>query len=209
MLLYYITDRRQFTGTGAEQRRKLLDKISEAARAGVDYIQLRERDLPARELESLAKEAADVVAASGSATRLLINSRVDIALACGAAGVHLRSDDPHASDARSMASTRADFVVGVSCHTTQEVQSAWSHGADFTVFAPVFEKAGQPGAGVEELRKACAVAPRFVFALGGVNAGSALLCAEAGAVGVAGIRLFQDGNMVSVATSLKIVHFPK
>ena len=92
MLLYYITDRRQFPGTPPEQRDRLLAKIAEAARAGVDLIQLRERDLSARELLQLAMEAVAAVRETRNAkreTRLLINSRLDVALACGADGVHL------------------------------------------------------------------------------------------------------------------------
>ena len=91
MLLYYITDRTQFPGDETSRRRQLLDKIAEAARCGVDYVQLREKDLSARELESLAREAVQRTRETGTA--LLINSRTDVAIAVGAAGVHLRGDD--------------------------------------------------------------------------------------------------------------------
>ncbi len=175
MLLYYITDRRQFPGSAAEQRAALLRKISEAARCGVDYIQLREKDLTARELLELAKDARNAIsefATSGLetrdsqlATRLLINSRIDVALACGADGVHLRSDDISAADARAAwmkaASARdsglatRDCLIACSCHTAGEVRRAQSDGADFVVFAPVFEKGGQRGVGLEGLRAAC------------------------------------------------------
>ena len=104
-LLYYITDRSQFPGDESARRRALLAKIAEAARARVDYIQLRERDLSARELEMLARDALSAVRNSTPLgtenrelrTRLLINSRTDVALAVGADGVHLRADDvaPH------------------------------------------------------------------------------------------------------------------
>jgi thiamine-phosphate pyrophosphorylase len=105
MLLYYITDRRQFPGTPAEQRDRLLAKVAEAARAGVDLIQLRERDLSAREAYGLAAESLAIIRESRNAkreTRLLINSRLDVALACCADGVHLRGDDFSASDARAI-----------------------------------------------------------------------------------------------------------
>ena len=100
-LLYYITDRSQFRGDEGARRRALLAKVAEAASAGVDYIQLREKDLSARELEMLASNALAAVRNSaplktenrGVRTRLLINSRTDIALAVGADGVHLRADD--------------------------------------------------------------------------------------------------------------------
>ena len=100
MLLYYITDRAQFPGTERKSRERLLNKIAEAASAGVDYVQLREKDLPARELESLAQQAAQIIRDSGSSTRLLINSRTDIALAAEAHGVHLTSNNISPVDAR-------------------------------------------------------------------------------------------------------------
>ncbi len=105
MLLYYITDRQQFPGKPSQQRDRLLAKIAEAARAGVDLIQLRERDLSARELYELAAESLAIVRETRNAkreTRLLINSRLDVALACGADGTHLRGDDFSASDARAI-----------------------------------------------------------------------------------------------------------
>jgi thiamine-phosphate pyrophosphorylase len=100
-LLYYITDRSQFPGDESARRRALLAKVAEAARTRVDYIQLRERDLSARELEMLARDALSAVRNSTPLgtenrelrTRLLINSRTDVALAVGADGVHLRADD--------------------------------------------------------------------------------------------------------------------
>src|SRR5690242_7519793 len=104
MLLYYITDRTQFAGDGSARRRALLAKVSECARAGVDYIQLREKDLSGRELEQLAREALQQVRAAGPRTRFLVNSRTDIAIACGLDGVHLRSgeEDPSPGDVRAI-----------------------------------------------------------------------------------------------------------
>src|ERR1700675_776346 len=108
-LLYYITDRSQFRGDERARRDDLLAKVAEAARASVDYIQLREKDLSTRELEMLARDTLTAMRNSiplrtenrelrtSLRTRLLINSRTDIALAAGADGVHLRADDvkPH------------------------------------------------------------------------------------------------------------------
>src|SRR5579864_6709884 len=110
--LYYITDRSQFPGNEAARRQLLLQRISEAARAGIDYIQLREKDLPAKELEELARQAIRILederlrANRDIRTALLINSRTDVALAVGAQGVHLRSDDISAADVRRMCSAR-------------------------------------------------------------------------------------------------------
>ncbi len=203
MLLCYITDRRQFPGPEAEQRRRLLGKIAEAARSGVDYVQLRERDLSGRGLESLAREAVGAVRAAKGKTRLLINSRIDVALAAGADGVHLRSDDISASEARKIVAGRPGFLVGVSCHELEEVRSARAQGADFAIFAPVFEKEGRPGRGLAALREVCAETPGLVLALGGITLENARMCHAAGAAGVAGIRLFQNGDMRTLVEELK------
>lgn len=235
MLLYYITDRRAFPGSPPEQRRALLAKIAEAARAGVDYIQLREKDLPIRELEALAAEAVAVLARvrledRSLKTRLLVNSRTDVALAVGADGVHLPAGDLLPSEARTIAdaATRNSppatrrFVVGVSCHTAEEVRAGHAHGADFAVFGPVFEKDGKIEGGLARLRAACAPAAAIthtegaytgtmpVLALGGVTLANAAECLRAGAAGVAGIRLFQEASnlrmLVQELHSLEPVH---
>jgi thiamine-phosphate pyrophosphorylase len=203
--LYYITDRRQFAGGAAEQERLLLEKIRECAAAGVEYVQLREKDLSTRELEKLVCKAVAAVAESG--TKLLINSRTDVALAGGAHGVHLPGNDLTASEVRSIFTrARAEApVIGVSAHSLADVASAEAHGADFAVFAPVFEKAGTANtAGLETLREIChrAHAAMPVFALGGVTLQNARLCLEAGAAGIAGIRLFQENQVSSVVKSL-------
>src|SRR4030081_1533277 len=108
-LLYYITDRAQFAGDESARRRAVLEKIAEATRVGVDYIQLREKDLSARELEALAREAVATIRENSlttnhqtQTTRFLINSRTDVALAIGANGVHLRSDDISPSEVRRL-----------------------------------------------------------------------------------------------------------
>ncbi len=224
MLLYYITDRSQFPGAEAERRSRLLEKIAEAARAGIDFIQLREKDLCARDLESLAREAVGLCRETRNEERkvcLLINHRGDVALAVGAAGVHLRSDDISAADARALLSRNPqlatrNFLVAVSCHTAAEIALAESQGADFAVFAPVFEKSGRKGAGLEALRQACAraVAPDVkveaglihsmpVLALGGVTLENAGACLDAGAAGIAAIRLFQENDVAQVVARLR------
>ncbi len=246
MLLYYVTDRRQFPGDERAQRAQLLAKIAEAARAGVDYIQLRERDLTAHQLEALAREAVRQVGEASASfsrihapagmegrgtrrirsPRLLINSRTDIALAAGAHGVHLRSDDISASEARVIWGKQAGDrrlappypVIGVSCHTAAEVRSAEAHGADFAVFAPVFEKTTAPpreGVGLEALRQACVGtgAPPHVegvgtsrmpvLALGGITLENARACLDAGAAGIAAIRLFQDHEIAQTVLRLR------
>jgi thiamine-phosphate pyrophosphorylase len=199
-LLYYITDRRQFPGDSREQERRLLAKIAECAAAGVDYIQLREKDLSIRALQELANQA--MAALNGSRTKLLINSRIDVALACSAHGVHLPGNDLPASEVRAIFS-RANIaapVIGVSVHSQAEAAYAEAHGADFAVFGPVFEKSSSPNPeGLNQLRQICSRAQASasampVFALGGISPQNAHLCLQAGAAGIAGIRLFQQNE---------------
>jgi thiamine-phosphate pyrophosphorylase len=218
-LLYYITDRSQFRGDESARRRALLAKVAEAGRAGIHYIQLREKDLGARELEQLARQAAHIIQELRTdnrdlRTRLLINSRSDIAIAVGADGVHLRSDDIAAHEARSFwtqalarssQSVARSPVLAASCHTAAEVFRAESEAADFAVFAPVFEKRAAPGteaAGLATLREACR-AKIPVLALGGVTIENAPTCLSVGAAGVAGIRLFQENRIENVVRVLR------
>jgi thiamine-phosphate pyrophosphorylase len=213
-LLYYITDRRQFPGDSHEQERRLLAKITECAAAGVDYIQLREKDLSTHRLEDLANQA--MAALGGSRTKLLVNSRTDVALACGAHGVHMPGNDLPASEVRSIFSlatqSRANVaapVIGVSVHSQAEAAHAEAHGADFAVFGPVFEKdhTANPE-GLNQLRQICSRAQASasampIFALGGVSPQNAQLCLQAGAAGIAGIRLFQENEAQAVVKKLR------
>jgi thiamine-phosphate pyrophosphorylase len=230
-LLYCITDRKAFPGDEAARRRLLLEKIAEAARCGVDYIQLREKDLAARELETLAREAVCLIRKATQLrtenrelrTRFLINSRTDVALAVGADGVHLRADDVSPSDVRAVwkcgagapsagsgqAPARENLghnpIIGVSCHSVDEVRQATKNRADFAVFAPVFEKKDSPAivpAGLAALQAACRVGIP-VFALGGVTLENAQSCLDAGAAGIAAIRLFQEHDIAGVVRTIR------
>jgi thiamine-phosphate pyrophosphorylase len=209
-LLCYITDRLQFSGNEHEKRRQVLHRIAACAAAGVHYIQLREKDLNTRDLQELGAEAARLVLQNTGA-RLLINSRIDVALACGASGVHLPANDLPASEARAIFSRagHASPVVSVACHTAEEVASAEAHGADFAVFGPVFEKNGQRNhPGLELLERACqrphmAANAMPVFALGGITLENAVRCRDAGAAGIAAIRLFQQNDVEDVMRKLR------
>jgi thiamine-phosphate pyrophosphorylase len=221
-LLYYITDRMQFPGDETERRRALHAKIAEAVRCGVDYVQLREKDLGAQELEELGVEAVRIAREQRGATdplaraRLLINSRTDVALAAGADGVHLRSEDVSTTIARSVwkkVSGRnsqlgaREPVIAVSCHSPLEVESAASEGADFAVFGPVFEKQSLPRVwpvGLDGLREACRSSIP-VLALGGVTLSNAAACLKAGAAGIAGIRLFQESKIEEVVRAVRML----
>lgn len=222
-ILFYITDRTALAPDEPSRRQRLLDKIADAARARVDYVQLREKDLPAHQLEGLAQEAVRIVreankVATGERqpiTALLINSRTDIALAVGADGVHLRSDDISPQEVRKMWRSAAGMrgaeaharepVIGVSCHLPDEVTQTVRYGASFAVFAPVFEKKDSPEAkpaGLARLEQACR-APIPVLALGGVNLENVQACLKAGAAGIAAIRLFQEHDVADVVSRLR------
>jgi thiamine-phosphate pyrophosphorylase len=171
---YYITDRRRGWF------------VPQAVTAGVEYIQVREKDLSTRELLALTRRA--VKEARRNRTRVLVNDRADVALAADADGVHLRSNSPAPSVYK-----RLGLIVGVSCHSLPEVQLAGAEGADFVVYGPVFATPGKgKPVGLKALAEICAAAMVPVFALGGVDEHNAELCLQAGAAGVAGIRLFED-----------------
>jgi|SRR5580658_270961 thiamine-phosphate pyrophosphorylase len=225
-LLYYITDRSQFRGDEPTRRCDLLAKVAEAACAGVDYIQVREKDLSARELEMLAKDALaamrnntplrtenrELRTGREVRTRLLINSRTDVALAAGADGVHLRANDVAPHEVRRVLEVYAHrlpttdrFLVVASCHSNEDVIHAESEQADFSVFAPVFGKRGTAGkapAGLTALHEACR-AKIPVLALGGISIENAASCLTAGAAGIAGIRLFQENKIEDVVRALR------
>ncbi len=156
-----------------------------AARDGVDMIQIRAKELSGRALAELVKSA---VAASRS--KVLVNTRTDVALACGASGVHLPAASIAPRTIRRI--TPSGFLIGVSCHTIDELRAAEQDEADFAVFGPIFPsvtKAGMP-IGLEALRTAAQAVRLPIYALGGVTAENAPLCIQAGAAGVAGISLF-------------------
>jgi thiamine-phosphate pyrophosphorylase len=210
LLLFYITDRRQFSGDENARQRTLLAKIAEGTRCGVDVIQLREKDLSTRELEVLTRAALRVSGENSAqpVTHLLINSRSDVAIACGADGVHLRSDDLSPSDVRKIwthGGHPARPLISVSCHSQADVARAADEGADFAVFAPVFEKKDTPqnrAPGVDGLRQACGQKIP-VLALGGVTLNNARACIDAGAAGIAAIRLFQQNDIAEVVRTLR------
>jgi thiamine-phosphate pyrophosphorylase len=214
LLLFYITDRAQFPGDENARQRALLAKIAEATRCGVDFIQLREKDLSTRELETLAYTAVRIIRENSPArnespaTRVLVNSRTDVAAACGADGVHLRADDISPLEVRKIWTQIAHSsqpLISVSCHSAADVGRAASERADFAVFAPVFEKKGVPGAsraGLDGLRDACRQTIP-VLALGGITLKNARACLDAGAAGIAATRLFQLNDVAEVVKRLR------
>lgn len=183
----------------SEQLSALLHQTALWAADGIDYIQLREKDLPAATLADLARRILEAL--RDTETRLLINSRADIAVATSAHGVHLTSSPGQLTPAQVRELYAAAHlpppILSISCHTLAEVEQVRQH-ADLILFAPVFQKsvAGEivtPGQGLEALRAASlAAAPTPVYALGGVTPENAPACLAAGATGIAGIRLFHS-----------------
>ncbi len=199
-ILYYITDSSQL---GHPQQ--LLGSIRAAYAAGVDWVQIREKQMATPDLCRLVEQAL-ALPEKGNA-RLLVSERLDVALACGADGVHLPADSLPVAVVRNAvpAGWPAKWLVGASCHSPAEVEAAAREGASFAVLGPVFDTPGKrPPLGLEPLRQACrSMAPRQfpVLALGGVTLENARACLEAGAAGLAAIRLLQSTDVASgVAT---------
>ena len=184
--LCYITDQR------ALKPKPLLPRVFEAVQAGVDLIQIREKDLPTRDLVALVQAAAKY--ASGTHTRIVVNDRLDVALAVGAAGVHLGTQSLPPEFVRRC--VPKDFLVGASCHSVDDALGAEAAGADYVLLGPIFPTPSKlpygPPLGLETLRAAATRVKIPLLALGGINVERVKPCLEAGATGVAGISIFQD-----------------
>ncbi len=199
--LCYVTDRKALAAAGAEQIRLLLGKIEKAAQAGVDWIQIREKDLSGRDLAALVTEA---LRRAQGACRILVNDRLDVAIACGAGGAHLGEHSIPAKEARELYWKRnvsGDFMIGVSVHSLPSGQAAQQSDADYVIFGPVFatpSKAGYgPQQGIDQLARVSESVRIPVIAIGGITADNAEECAKAGAAGIAAIRMFQDASDVT------------
>ncbi len=184
--LCYITDR---LALGAKP---LLPLIQEAVRAGVDLIQIREKDLATRPLVELVQAAVEC--GRGTVTRVLVNDRLDVALALGAAGVHLGTQSLPAQAVRRC--VPIDFLVGVSCHSLEEALAAEAAGADYIVLGPIFATPSKlpygPPLGLSTLQEVAARVNIPLLALGGIAVNLVKPCLTAGANGIAGISIFQN-----------------
>ncbi|HEX3985092.1 MAG TPA: thiamine phosphate synthase [Acidobacteriaceae bacterium] len=208
MLLYAITSRRLLPGDEAARRDRLVQLARLWAQTGVDFIQVREKDLPLTELQPLAARIVEAVRSANGAprqTRVLINGPAQLALDAGADGVHLHANAGSAAlRAASQVYDRAsrELTVSAACHSLGEIRQA--NGATLLLFSPVFEKVtGQGmsrGQGIAALRAAVEQAqPAPVLALGGVTEKNAAACVQAGAAGIAAIRLFLGDEWRSLA----------
>lgn len=202
-----MTDRGAL-GLAGLSAQSLRDCMHRAAAAGVDWIQIREKDLETRALIELARHAVADTGASG--TRILLNDRLDVALAAGAGGVHLGEKSIPVREVVQWrrASGRTEFQIGASCHSAEAARAAESDGADYVIFGPVFATPSKAAfgvpQGVETLRAVCATVEIPVLAIGGVTVENAGACISAGAAGVAAIRLFQEArDLKAVVTGLR------
>ena len=200
MLRYAITDRKLFNGNEEQRQDALVRVAAHWSSEGINFVQIREKDLAAGPLTELSRRVIAAVRIAGSGTKVVVNSRADVAVAVAADGVHLTSTagELTVSQERRLyeAAGLASPVVTVSCHSLDEVRRAAVQRPDAILFGPVYEKVVGgivvvPGAGVEALRAACELAsPVKVYALGGVTLANAPECVAAGSAGIAAIRLF-------------------
>lgn len=205
-MLCYVTDRVALGAAGGDAL--IFAAIRRAIAAGVDWVQIREKDLPAPALQELTRAA---VAAAGRSARILVNDRLDVALAAGAAGVHLGSESvPVAEVARWRRDGNAPrgFLIGRSCHQLAEALDAERAGADYVFLGPVFATPskvayGAPQ-GITPLAETCRAVRIPVLAIGGISEENAVECFRAGAAGIAAIRLFQQaGDLPAITTHLR------
>jgi thiamine-phosphate pyrophosphorylase len=199
VLRYAITDRAQFPGTDVYRLKTLVHQVQGWASNDINFVQIREKDLAAGELADLARRVIAAARASGDGTKILVNSRADVAAAVSADGVHLTSS-PGELTVSQVRQVYAGVglpapLISRSCHTLADVGLAVDDGVDAILFGPVFGKVQDglvvvPWVGLEVLRNACELASGSVFALGGLTEENAADCVAAGAVGIAGIRLF-------------------
>lgn len=205
MLRYAITDRNLLPGDEQQRQAELIRIATHYAQTGVNFLQIREKDLPAKSLAQLARNIIASVRATSptteSSTKILLNSRADIAIAIAADGVHLTASPSELTpiQVRQLyaAANLPTPIITISCHTLEDVTRAAAQKIDAILFGPVFEKVATgktiaTGTGLTTLAAACTAAhPTPVLALGGITLENTQPCLQAGAAGIAAIRLFQ------------------
>jgi thiamine-phosphate pyrophosphorylase len=198
----------------------LLACIASAAAAGVHWIQLREKDLAARDLAHLTRAAMTrcspvnrgATNSSPSPPRIFVNDRLDVAIAERAGGIHLSENSLAVSDVRRLLRTftnerhLAEFLVGVSCHSLASAQAAAAAGADYIFFGPIFPTPSKRvyghAKGLQSLVEVCRAVNIPVLAIGGINAENAAVCLDSGASGIAAIRMFQQPHELPAVAGL-------
>ena len=209
-VIFYVTDGKALP---SERRVGVLENIRRAAMARVDFVQIREKDVLAGELLKMAREAVGIAGSPGE-PRVIVNDRLDVALAARASGVHLGEESAPA--AKVIEWCRAggapkEFLVGVSCHSIDQARDAEAAGASYVFFGPVFDTPAKrsfgPPQGVERLEKACSAVKIPVIAIGGVSESNAADCIHAGAAGIAAIRLIQEAKSgEALASAVEGIH---
>ncbi|PYU25364.1 MAG: thiamine phosphate synthase [Acidobacteria bacterium] len=207
-ILCYVTDRHSLdVAAGADREATLAQRIQNAACSGVLWVQIREKDLPARNLMELTRTA--IRACNNGTMQILVNDRCDVAWAAGAAGVHVGEKSLPVAvliDARR-ASGRTNSLVGTSCHSVSGAITAAEEGADYLFFGPVFATPSKAALGAPQglakLAQVCSAVCIPVIAIGGITVQNARACREAGAAGIAAIRLFQQHrDLAEIVASL-------
>jgi thiamine-phosphate pyrophosphorylase len=207
-IICYVTDRRSLPCAPADQLAMLLSRVEAIAEAGADWVQIREKDLSGRAAAALVREALRRVAkqpsSSNAPPRVLVNDRLDTALAEGAGGVHFGENGLPVSEVKDLlARLRPDtaaeaqaLLIGVSTHSLEAAKAAAASGASYIFFGPVFATPSKVAFGAPQglarLAEICAAVDIPVLAIGGITLENTGACFEAGAAGIAAIRLFQD-----------------
>ena len=219
-IVCYVTDGKSLNPAVAQTgTSNLPENIRRAVEAGVNWVQIREKDLPARELLELARQAVQMAAGRGEGNldpaRIIINDRLDVALVASAHGVHLRHESLAAGDVMRWCragNAPADFAIGVSCHRLEEARKAENAEADYIFFGPIFETPSKMSFGAPQgllkLTEVCRAVPDIkVIAIGGVNAENSASCIRAGAAGIAAIRMFQEsGHSKEINDAVAFIH---
>jgi thiamine-phosphate pyrophosphorylase len=211
-----VTDRDLLTETAAESAGEiLLRKIEAAAAAGLNWIQIREKDLSGRDCAQLALDALQRVARFSAGrtapVKILVNDRLDIALSEGAGGVHLSESGLPVAEVKRLAKSAgasAEFLIGKSCHSLEAAKSAEGSGADYIFFGPIFATPSKAAFGAPQGLERLAAVGRAVsipvIAIGGITLANSAACLANGASGIAAIRLFQGApDIAAVVNSLR------
>lgn len=216
-ILCYVTDRKSLGS--AEPVTRLIALIRAAIAANVDWVQIREKDLLAHDLLALTTAAVHAAGrrrgGKAEPARVIVNDRLDVALAAGAAGVHLGRQSVPVGDIVRWCrggNAPANFLVGMSCHSEADVRQAQAAGASYVFFGPVYDTPSKrpfgPPQGIARLAEACAAVRIPVIAIGGIDAENAGECLRAGASGIAAIRMFQERSEVLAGRITKLRALP-